>query len=288
MSDFYKFVFNEDELHWFYDHCIPRLKQDETFFCSLSARNKALTPEEREYYKIGRSEMFNKTLIRHDTWEIFAENIYRFETNKLGYITKNNIPYPQKCLTIYWNIDPANVRAVINQQQILLLNLQDELINSALKKSRDGVDEAFHKMRKVFDSTISLYARNFGTKYWYDIDIDLPKDVIKNNITAIHDIFTQKIGLGNFYMIDTHGGMHIIFRKKMIKFNPKDLITSIIESIYHQKTLPENVEGEVIINDNRMIALPGCCMAGKEGPYLVTILNKEDAIGMPDFKLETE
>jgi len=37
---------------------LPDLQKDEVYFVSLSARNKLLTPEERSFYSLGRTEMF--------------------------------------------------------------------------------------------------------------------------------------------------------------------------------------------------------------------------------------
>ena len=51
-----------DELKWFYDNVLPNLKQAEVYFLSLSGRNKYLTDEEKQYYQLGRNEMFENQL----------------------------------------------------------------------------------------------------------------------------------------------------------------------------------------------------------------------------------
>ena len=124
MDEFYKYIYDENEIKWFYDYCIPKLKQDEVFFFSLSARNKALNEKERELYQIGRNEMFNKMIIRHDSFEMLLRNLYRSETNKKAFLTNANFPFPDKCLTLYWNINPTNVRRVIFEEQKLIMELQ--------------------------------------------------------------------------------------------------------------------------------------------------------------------
>ena len=43
---------------------LPELQHDETYFLSLSARNKYLTDEEREFYGLGRTEMFSRFVAR--------------------------------------------------------------------------------------------------------------------------------------------------------------------------------------------------------------------------------
>jgi hypothetical protein len=264
MAEYYKFIHDETELRWFYDHCIYPLERDESFFISLAARNKALTEEERKYYNLGRTEMYGKCVIRHDDWNSIIKHIRRYECNKEGYLTKNNVPYPEKCITVYWNINPSNVRQVIHEEQLKILELQDELVNSSLKGSKDGIDSAFYKLRKIFDTTISLYARHRGTYHWMDFDLDVDKEQLAANIERIHDVMADKVGKGNFVMIDTKGGMHIMVRKAVIKFNPNEIIMVL------QEIFPDNKE--IIKNDNEMIPLVGTIQGG----YNVTVLNKDD------------
>ena len=83
------------------------LKNDEVYFISLSARNKYLTDEEREYYGLGRTEMFARTLIR-DKYDM--EYPMRKLKSALGYKrTKNGYEIPEKCLVTYININPSSI-----------------------------------------------------------------------------------------------------------------------------------------------------------------------------------
>jgi hypothetical protein len=259
------------------------LKRDEVFFFSLSARNKALTEDEREQYKLGRSEMFHRVIIRHDSCEMILRHIYRCETNKNGFLTNANLPYPDKCLTLYWNINPSNVRKVLYAQQQLIIDLQDELINASLKMSNEAIAEAFYKIKKSYDSTLSLYQTNTGTRYWIDFDLDVEKELLNNHYTTIHKFLVEKIGLGNFVCIDTKGGMHILIRKKCIKFNPDEITKNILSIIYGDKHI-ENIKGEIIRNKNEMIPLPGTIQCN----YNVKVLNKDDFNGKTNIKNEVE
>jgi|GEM_PF-860898 len=109
----YKFMHSQEELRWWWDYGVPPLKPNEIYFLSLSCRNKSLTEEERQYYQCGRSEMFAKQQIRHDTWEDFLKHVKRFEVRRDAYLTKSGVPFPQKSLVVYWNLTPIDVEIFV-------------------------------------------------------------------------------------------------------------------------------------------------------------------------------
>jgi len=282
MDEFYKYIYDENEIKWFYDYCIPKLKQDEVFFFSLSARNKALNEKERELYQIGRNEMFNKMIIRHDSFEMLLRNLYRSETNKKAFLTNANFPFPDKCLTLYWNINPTNVRRVIFEEQKLIMELQEELINSALKGNSSSIDSAFYKIRKLYDMTLSLYQTNTGTYYWLDFDIDAEKKLIKEQYGNIHTFMAEKVGIENFVFIDTKNGMHILVRKKCLRFNPDEICKNIKTILYGENVDSITIKGEIMRNKNEMIPLPGTL----QGMYEVKVLNKNDFTNPASIKTD--
>jgi hypothetical protein len=284
MSEYYKYIYDENEIRWFYDYCIPKLKQDEVFFFSLSARNKALNEKERELYQIGRNEMFNKMIVRHDSFEMLLRNLYRSETNKKAFLTNANICFPEKCLTLYWNINPTDVRKVIFEEQKLIMELQDELINSVLKKNAPAIESAFYKIRKLYDMTLSLYQTNTGTHYWLDFDIDAEKLLIKEQYENIHAFMIEKVGIENFVFIDTKSGMHILVRKKCLRFNPNEICENIKVILYGENANSTVIKGEIIRNKNEMIPLPGTLQCMHE----VKVLNKNDFTNPASIKTDAE
>jgi len=75
---------------------------------------------------------------------------------------------------VYWNLTPIDVVKAMWDQISHLIKIQSALTDSALKGSKAALDDSFHKARKSFDTAQSLFARNFGTKVWVDIDVDKP------------------------------------------------------------------------------------------------------------------
>lgn len=262
-NDTYKFISSEEELNFFWTYGVPPLKPNEIYFVSLSARNKVFDEEQREFFKVGRSEMFAKQQIRKDEYKEFLKHIKRFEVRKDAYLTKSDKPYPAKCLVVYWNICPVDIYKAMKDQVNYLLELQSSLTDSALKNSKAALDDNFYKVRKSFDTCQSLFARNFGTKYWIDFDIDLPDGIYVEDYDKIYKVI-EPFGKGNFMFIQTGGGIHCLIKRELIKENPDNICKRILEVVPNAK--------EVVRNKNEMIPLPGTFQYGQS----VIILNKED------------
>ena len=263
--EIYRFLADEEELKFFWDYGISPLKKNEIYFISLSARNKLLTAEERLFYQLGRSEMFGKQQIRHDDFNIFIQHIKRFECRRDAYLTKSGIPYPQKVLRIYINITPIDAYKAMKDQINYLTEVLTSLTDSALNNSQNGIEDSFYKVRKSFDTCQSLFARNFGTKEWVDIDIDLDEEYTENLYNNIKDIFKEYFtDSGDVMFIRTSGGIHCLIRKSKLKMNPNDICKKLSKVIKAK---------EIIRNNNEMIPCPGTYV---DEDFIVRVLNKED------------
>jgi len=279
----YQFVADERELEWFYRFAVPRIERDNVLFLSLSARNKCLTREEREIFMLGRSEMMKKTIIRKNGFSYFLETLYSLECHKKGMLTKARKPYPQKCLRVYWNLNPTSVRKVIFEQQRMINDYTSEMIDASLKGSKAAIDSAFHKMRRTFDATLSLYARNSAERMWIDFELDYverPSDVKQAALIGMaRDWLINLVGPGNFLIISSPGGLHFPIRRCMLRFNPVQL-----------KFALEGITGELGVackeierNENLMVVLPGTFAYDQDGAAMTPrVMNKDD------FTIENE
>jgi len=261
----YRFLADEDELKFFWDYGLPPLKQNEIYFISLSARNKLLTEEERLFYQLGRSEMFGKQQIRHDNFGVLLQHIKRFECRRDAYLTKAGIPYPQKVLRVYLNLTPIDAYKAMKDQINYLTEVLTSLTDSALNNSKNGIDDSFYKVRKSFDTCQSLFARNFGTKEWIDIDIDLNEDYSEKLFCDIKTVFKEYFSENSDVMfIRTSGGIHCLIRKNKLKTNPDDIYKKLSHIVKAK---------EIVRNTNEMIPCPGTYM---DEDFIVRVLNKND------------
>jgi hypothetical protein len=281
MGECYRFLADEEELRWFWTYCVPRLNPRECYFMSCSARNKKLSEEEREYYRVGRSEMWAKQIVAEDDYSRFLKGIRRCEANRLAYLTKGGMPYPDKVLVLYFNVVPTDAYWAMKLQIEYLLDLQMQLTDSALKGSEKALEETWRNVRHSHTTGQSVFARSYGEDTWLDIDMDC-KNWIKSvdgwrSLDEIKTTMTADLGLGNYAQIWTAGGWHWLIRMtalrdmgRKIKADPvKRLIQTMEDGLVKYGFKPD----EIVSNKNKMIPLPGTL---QYGDHLVQVMNKDD------------
>ena len=134
----YKIIADEEELKWFYDHCVHPLKRNEAYAFCLSSRHKKLTDEERKGTGIGKSEMLDPTVVFADaegntTYERWKKGIRAYECHKETFTTKEGLPFPAKTLVCYFHINPCDELNVISDLKKYINIHEQELIDSAIK-----------------------------------------------------------------------------------------------------------------------------------------------------------
>lgn len=273
----YKVVADAEELKWFFEKMLNtkerKIQMNESYMICRSARNKKLSEEERKEFEIGRSEMMRTEILRKPrekdlSFEDFARVFYGYEHNVLGMTTKNNNPYPEKCLVTYIYLNPCSESKCIADTVAYASQIQRELIDAAVKGSQVGIIEQTNKLGSISSHIKSCHAQNPSRKLWVDFDIDC--SCVDKYINYIHDIFIEKFGKGNFFMIRTSGGLHITVDKSKLNFNPNELCGEIFAHICSKGD--GSKVSEVKLNQNCMIPTPGTW----QGYHKVYIINKGD------------
>lgn len=276
-SNYVKIVADEEELKWFFENIMPPLKSTEVYFLSLSARNKYLTPEERQEVGLGRTEMFCKSLLRKREFSRFMRLLHRLECDERGYLTKTGQPIPSKTIVCYWNINPSDSIKALNLFQNIVNEYMLELASIAATKRDPG--SIFDRINKLDNSMENCYQQATGTKHWLDIDMDVDK-----RWNPLHDkelvSFLIGKGLKKSYFMETKSGYHLLVNRQELKFNPDDIIKKAQERYYHfcLETTGEvdtackmSLESEIIKNGNDMVVIPGTFQGG----FIPRILNKD-------------
>ena len=110
-----------------------------------------------------------------------------------------------------------------------------------------------------------------------------------NYVDALKALLRQMFGKGNFVIVDTSGGYHVLVRTSAIKINPHEFCCytelmyryAVEESKTEEPYLDEkgNCKFECIVNDSQIpgLPLPGTYQYGRP----VTVLNKEDFVEQP-------
>lgn len=306
----YQMIADENELHWFFDHVIQRPQVNESYSAVFVSRHKKLTDEEAKTFGITRKEgeflatvAFKLRNVKDAstkdspelwTFEQFLQRIKRFNVDKGAYTTSEGKPIPEKTLAVIFYVNPCDDMKVCKQFVDKYNDTNERITKASLSgKMNDDIYAQFQWFGKA-DSNIKHYkAQCKGSKYWMDFDIDVSKwfkGIGKadrdhrafNYQQLLFNIFTETFGKGNYVVVDTSGGYHILVRTSAIKSKPHDICKKVNELYMLGLTQGEepyvNEKGkckfECVINDSQIpgLPLPGTYQYGRP----VTVLNKED------------
>jgi hypothetical protein len=244
-------IYDENAIKMFLS-LLPELKGDEVRFVSLSARNKYLTDEEKLKYQLSKTEMFFRKIIRND--DHFLNTIKKMDAIIPAYKTKSGLQMPKKASVCYFNINPSSTIKAYNMFIHNMSKFQHELLMASLNSK--CIDTMMTKMKRGDIEYLNCIQKSRGSKHFIDIDFDIDKhrDIdILNDFTDI--LFKENVV---YYIIETHGGFHVL-----IKLNTLSNKFNLYKHIKHfDKIIKSKGKGEVIINKNAMIPLPGTYQAG--------------------------
>lgn len=305
-NEFYKIVVDENEMKWFFDHIIEPPLPHEVYMICLSARNKKLNEEEREIYQLGRGEMMRTELIRRKggnwNFNIYKQGPYKYNCHKSAMLTKADLPYPEKCLVCYAYVNPSDELDCVHDTFEFYNKIQHELIESYKKGSKDGIEDHLEKLPKIFEHLRSCHATNLSRRIWrdFDFDIEVPeevniskddaKEIVRKAIVKNADTF---YGKGNYAIVGTSGGYHLLVKVSAIHNNPNDFIKEVqrvpftyTNSCHSDKNdmavtafkddYVRTLCKEVKLTDagSQFLPMPGTLQYGR----LVRIINKEDFV----------
>lgn len=260
----YRIIHDEEQVRQFYRECLPRLKPTEVYFISMAARNKYLDDAERERYNLGRTEMYAKTIIRHDTEDEFVKHIRRLECDERGYTTRTGEPIPQKCMMCYANIDPSSTPKALQSFMQVVNEYYTEAM--AIVTGNNNSDNFVDRLNKIDNNLLSCYQQAHAKGKWIDIDIDLmdePEYEVSLMAYIRQDL--HNMGLFHYRVIRTKSGYHILVAADEVKFNPQD----IVQTLKHRFDINSIRYKEIEINKNRMIPVPGTLQAGYPVRFVV-------------------
>ena len=319
LKEVYDIVADTAELKWFFDHVIQKPQVNESYTAVFVSRHKKLTKEEQEDIGLTRKEAeflavetfrlghFKDALYQNEnnwTFEKFLKQLRRLEVNKEAYTTSKGLPLPTKTLSTIFYINPCDNIKVCREFFNQYLDVTQS-ISKAMLGGKTTVDNL--QSYQWFDNAESnlkhLRANQKGTRYWLDYDIDVPvwwkasrtkeeyealspEEQIRpyiNGYIVMKNILDRTFGKGNYVIVDTSGGYHVLVKVSAIKSNPHNFCKEITD-IYNwavndlgmEPYIDEkgNCKFECIVNDSQIpgLPLPGTYQYGRK----VTVLNKED------------
>jgi len=220
------------------------LQMDEVYFVSLSARNKYLTQEERDFYSLGRTEMFAREIIKKN--EDFEFAFRKLTGHLYARRTNNGKEIPMKAIVCYMNINPSSVLKAVQQFKRELGEAEENLMRKVILNGNTANEMDFEFFKKAKSKLNNAYQRNHSRKVFLDIDIDT-----KNLAVLIKIIASLTINDARFCTIETRGGFHVLVKSDTVKGN------YLWKTIEEAGKMPEADGNEVIFNSNGMVPFPG-------------------------------
>ena len=316
LKEVYDIVSDTAELKWFFDHVIQKPQINESYTAVLVSRHKKLTKEEQEEFGLTRKEAeflavetfglghFKDALHQNEennwTFDSFLRHLRRLEVNKEAYTTAKGLPLPTKTLSTIFYVNPCDnikvCREFFNQYLDVTQSISKAMLNG--KTTVDNL-QSYQWFDNAESNLKHLRANQKGTRHYLDFDIDVPawfkntkdQDVyvppkathfITGYYKQMIDYLNEAFGKGNYVIVDTSGGYHILVRASAIKADPHNFCRDM-QLVYQQAmTYGEepyvdekgNNKFECVVNGSQIpgLPLPGTYQYNKP----VTVLNKED------------
>jgi len=243
-----KLVVDQPMFNFFVETVLQPLLPNEVYFVSMSARNKYLTVEERQQYSLGRTEMFGRTL-GHGDWN--------YTMAKLGSVldykrTKNGVPYPEKALVVYVNVNPScSVKACANFTKVVQ-NVQTEMVNSFVA----GKTPNLAQLQKGDRLLMNEYQKATGSRHFVDMDVDAPEGL---NLDLQKDLQEYLLAFDvRHHLVKTRGGYHFLVYRESLN-RAKSRLHEKVQALHN---VARQFGGEVMFNGNAMVAMPGTMQGG--------------------------
>ncbi len=238
-AGYYHLIWSEEEMRKMHS-LMKKMDKDEVYFVSMSARSKYLGPEERKTLDLGSAEMFNRKLVKEDSFDQMNRVIHGLQVSEMAYLSRGGTPIPLHCLVVYWCINTKDSRKAL---KMFMENSIDALFGTSLAKGLDSV-------------LMNCYHQANGKASLIDIDFDVPKeaglDLLKQCISEMKDKNVE------YHVVETKSGYHLLLKRDTLKFNYVEVVNKYDKKA---KELFGN-KAEVIKNKNEMIPLPGTFQAG--------------------------
>lgn len=234
----------------YFVNLLPELRPGEVYFVSLSARNKYLTPEERVYYALGRTEMYARTVVKSKAdFPLAMEKLAAADSYRT---TKNGMRVPAHCRVVYVNINPSDMVGAYNVFTQEMNAVRADVMKAALNGNEPNLDAFVNMERRLLNAV----QKTPGNKFYLDVDVDSKQpEVVQVLMDGLNEYCVE------YHVVETHGGYHVLV-------NREGLNKSGYKLYQHVKSLDGLVQGEVVFNSNAMVPVPGTMQAG----HLVRLL----------------
>lgn len=240
-------IIDKNEINRSLEMLFPyELQAHEGIFVSLSCRNKYVSAEERQRYKLTGTEMFARKVCRKKEDVISWIERFHFTNGGLdGYYSKSGLPLPVNAMTVYINTNPTDGLWVAEETV--------KYLNNGFCGIIKGDEGQRHKFGKITNVVNTFYQKSRSKRVWVDVDIDF-YDTRRFDVLLELTAVLIKRGV-DYFIVETRSGFHVLMKADTIKFNYPAVLKIL------QEKYKDSVK-EIEVNKNEMLPLPGTLQAG--------------------------
>lgn len=267
------------------------------FFC-VAARKKYMSEEERKHTNLGDTCMMQKTILKEEDPIKFYSKIQQVDAT-LDFMLDRDYNYlPRSCMTFYMNVNHTDVFKAAKQFKHLITDWDYDLSSLLLGNGKSKTTEISKQFKTIQNNLLKSFqdpSNCVNTKGWIDIDCDIEEDDacigLRNGRARtlkriLEDKFRSVIFKDNVaptveyikpYVIETHGGIHILIHSRTISEYNRQLSkilsgSQLAHNVMKVETLLADIESfltdqkvsskELKVNQNRAVPIPGTLQGG--------------------------
>ena len=246
---------------------LPELEGDEVYMLILAARNKYLTPEQKQEFKLGNSCVLNRQIIKDKIKENSKVLHYIFDDNL--YTDVHGRALPENCYALYITVNPRSVFKATQSFNTLYDKYIQEYISTYDKAT------VFKKFSGMYQSFNSEIQNKRGTVSVSDIDFDVVDKVKGLHYVTDFLSFLAKsrnsLDDNKVTIVETRGGYHLVIHLTTLTNDVKRGYYNKLQELHARGQAEFGEKFEIFQNKQDMIPVPG----SMQGGFIVRVVDEQ-------------
>lgn len=173
------------------------------------------------------------------TADKFIKHVKKLNVDKEAYAAPNGDLIPDNSMVVMFYINPSDLRHAAYMVEEELSTIKENIVGAMTTGKRNSeIIEQYQAFGNIFEDWVKYMTQCRGSSYWLDFDIDVPEWMKEGEyFKELKNIFTTSFGRGNFIMISTGGGYHVMVRtfaiRDVLKGDPHK-VSELVRNLYEK------------------------------------------------------
>lgn len=278
-------VYDENQVINFYNTFFSETNPFYTDFFCIAARRKYMAEEEKATINLGNTCMVSKTILKEYNVDKFLSKLYQADASASFFLDRDGNYIPRSCMVFYMNLGRSNVLKVVKDFKDFLADLDYSASSAMFFNNKEKTENVSNQFKTIQNNLLKSFQDPKNSESsWFDIDCDVGNSIDESLILKYKDSVQNYLDAEQVFVIQTHGGCHILFSKSALsnynknlsaridsanlaKGTIKKLVRTVESTITHiKKQLAYDFGAEVIkevtLNQNLAVPIPGTLQGG--------------------------